>query len=109
MSTKKFAEPARSRAVSRSWLHACAVLATVPLFASCDDNNWCGNCGYVPTSPSETSYGLVAGNFTLNGHASVIATSTVYYYPPGQSGESQDLPLDRGGHIRGACAHTGRR
>jgi len=92
MSTKKFAEPARWRAVSRSWLHACAVLATVPLFASCDDNNWCGNCGYVPTSPSETSYGLVAGNFTLNGHASVIATSTVYYYPQDNPGNLKIYP-----------------
>src|ERR1700722_685521 len=81
MTTKKFAEQGKPRTFSRSWLRACAVLVTVPLFASCDDNNWCGGCGYPPTSPSEVSYGLVAGNFTHNGHTSVIATSTVYYYP----------------------------
>jgi FG-GAP-like repeat len=84
MSTKKFAEQGRSR-LSGVWLRACAVLVTVPLFASCDDNNWCGNC-YTPTSPSEASYGLVAGNFTQNGHTSVIATSTVYYYPQDNPG-----------------------
>jgi hypothetical protein len=71
--------------LSGVWLRACAVLVTVPLFASCDDNNWCGNC-YTPTSPSEASYGLVAGNFTQNGHTSVIATSTVYYYPQDNPG-----------------------
>jgi hypothetical protein len=75
-----------------SWLRACAVLVTVPLFASCDDNNWCGNCGYNPTSPSEASYGLVAGNFNQNGHASVIATSTVYYYPVDNPGNLKIYP-----------------
>src|SRR5580692_10412353 len=92
MSTKKFAERARSRAWSGSWLRACAVLVTVPLFASCDDNNWCGNCGYPPTSPSEASYGLVAGNFNQNGHTSVIATSTVYYYPQDNPGNLKIYP-----------------
>jgi FG-GAP-like repeat len=86
MSTKKFAERGRSRALSGSLLRACAILVIVPLFASCDDNNWCGNCGYPPTPPSEASYGLVAGNFNQNGHTSVIATSTVYYYPEDNPG-----------------------
>jgi hypothetical protein len=92
MSTKKLAEQGRSRAWSGSWLRACAVLVAVPLFASCDDNNWCGNCGYPPTSPSEASYGLVAGNFTQNGHTSVIATSTVYYYPRDNPGNLKIYP-----------------
>ena len=91
MSTKKFAEQGKSRAWSGSWLRACAVLVTVPLFASCDDNNWCGNC-YTPTSPSEASFGLVAGNFTQNGHTSVIATSTVYYYPHDNPGNLKIYP-----------------
>jgi hypothetical protein len=64
---------------------------TVPLFASCDDNNWCGNC-YTPTSPSEASFGLGAGNFTQNGHTSVIATSTVYYYPHDNPGNLKIYP-----------------
>jgi hypothetical protein len=91
MSTRKCAELGKSRALSKSWLRACAVLVTVPLFASCDDNNWCGNC-YTPSSPSEASYGLVAGNFTQNGHTSVIATSTVYYYPQDNPGNLKIYP-----------------
>jgi FG-GAP-like repeat len=101
MSTKKFAERARSRAWSGSWLRACAVLVTVPLFASCDDNNWCGNCGYPPTSPSEASYGLVAGNFNQNGHTSVIATSTVYYYPQDNPGNLKIYPSTGAGTFGG--------
>jgi hypothetical protein len=92
MSTKEFAGRGRARAVSWSWLRACAVLVTVPLFASCDDNNWCGNCGYPPTAPSETTYGLVAGNFTQNGHTSIVATSTVYYYPEDNPGNLKIYP-----------------
>jgi FG-GAP-like repeat len=92
MSTKAFAGRARARGRSRSWLRACAVMVTAPLFASCDDNNWCGNCYYPPTSPSEASYGLVAGNFTQNGHTSIIATSTVYYYPEDNPGNLKIYP-----------------
>jgi hypothetical protein len=35
---------------------------------------------------------LVAGNFTHNGHASVIATSTVYYYPEDNPGYLKIYP-----------------
>jgi hypothetical protein len=91
MLTKKIAEQLSARAPSGPWLRACAVLVTVPLFASCDDNNWCGNC-YTPTAPSEASYGLVAGNFNQNGHTSVIATSTVYYYPEDNPGNLKIFP-----------------
>jgi hypothetical protein len=35
---------------------------------------------------------LVAGNFTQNGHASVIATSTVYYYPQDNPGYLKIYP-----------------
>jgi hypothetical protein len=91
MSTKKFAEQGRSGGLS-TWLRASAVFATVALLSSCDDHNWCGNCGYTPSQPSEASYGLVAGNFTQNGHASVIATSTVYYYPQDNPGYLKIYP-----------------
>src|ERR1700744_4034687 len=92
MSTKEFAEPGKSRALSGSLLRACAILLPGPLFASCHDDDWCGNCGYPGTAPSEASYGLVAGNFTQNGHTSVIATSTVYYYPEDNPGNLKIYP-----------------
>lgn len=69
----------------------CALLLALPLFASCDDGNWCGNC-YSPGPPSEASQGLVAGNFNANGHPSVIATSTVLYYPQGNPGNLKIYP-----------------
>ncbi len=66
-----------------------AVVA-LPLLASCGDDH-CWDCGSGPpigcAGPScsgvapEISLGLVAGNFTGNGNASVIATSTVLYSP----------------------------
>ena len=92
MSTEIFAGRGKSRGSAGSWLRACAVVAAVPLFASCDDNNWCGNCGFPPSPPNEVSYGLVAGNFTQNGHTSVIATSTVYYYPEDNPGNLKIYP-----------------
>jgi VCBS repeat protein len=63
---------------------ACLLLLA-PLLASCHDDHWCWNCG-PPTPPSETSIGLVAGDFNKNGHTSVIATSTVVYYPQDNPG-----------------------
>jgi hypothetical protein len=91
MSTNEFAEQGVSRSFSRSLLRGCALLLTLPLFASCDDDHWCDNCN-VPSPPSEASYGLVAGNFTQNGHTSVIATSTVYYYPHDNPGNLKIYP-----------------
>ena len=91
MSFVKIAGQGRWR-LSGKGLRACVVLVSVPMFASCDDHNWCGNCGYTPTSPSEASYGLVAGNFNQNGHVSVIATSTVYYYPEDNPGNLTIYP-----------------
>ena len=59
-------------------LRILALIAAVPLFASCDDHDYgCWNCSAAP--PSEVSLGLVAGNFNNNGHTSIIATSTVMY------------------------------
>ncbi len=101
MSTRKFAGRSRSRTLpgwlprtvlSGSWPRACALLVTVPLFASCHDDHWCGDCGYHPSPPSEASYGLVAGNFTQNGHASVITTNTVYYYSDDNPGDLEIYP-----------------
>jgi hypothetical protein len=91
MSTEDFAGQGRSHASSGSWLRAVALLGTVPLIASCDDGNWCGNC-YPPSPPNEVSYGVVAGNFNGNGHTSVIATSTVYYYPEDNPGNLKIYP-----------------
>jgi hypothetical protein len=60
----------------RTW----AVLAPLLALASCgDDDNGCWNC--VAYTPYEVSVGLVAGNFNNNGHTSIVATSTVLYYP----------------------------
>jgi hypothetical protein len=80
--------PIRSDAAVRQkpapqWLRlrGFALLIAVPLFSSCDDQNYdgCGSC-YV-SAPQEISRGLVAGNFNNNGQTSVIATSTVVYQP----------------------------
>jgi hypothetical protein len=53
-----------------------------PLLASCNDDDDC--CiGYTPV---EVNKGLVAGNFSGNGHTSIVTTSTVLYggpYNPG--------------------------
>jgi hypothetical protein len=65
---------------------AGALVLMLPLFASCDDDHWCRNCGVPPAPPGETSLGIVAGNFNKNGHTSVIATSTVTYYPADNPG-----------------------
>jgi hypothetical protein len=62
-----------------------ALFLILPFFASCDDDNGCWNCGPV-VPPSESSLGLVAGNFNNNGHTSVIATNTVVYYPQDNQG-----------------------
>jgi hypothetical protein len=51
------------------------LLAAIPLLASCHDDDVC--CFHY--TPVEVNKGLVAGNFTHNGHTSVIATSTVVY------------------------------
>ena len=82
----------------------CALLLAVPLLASCDDDDWCGNC-YSPGPPSEVSQGLVAGNFNANGHTSVIATSTVLYYPQGNPGNLKIYPSTGAGSF-GAPALT---
>src|ERR1700680_2265950 len=60
----------------RTW----AVLAFLPALASCNNDYGCSNCGSTFT-PSEVSFGLVAGNFNNNGHTSVVATSDVLYNP----------------------------
>ena len=101
MSTREFAEQG-ARSFSRSLLSGCALLS-ISLLASCDDDHWCGNCSV--SRPSEASYGLVAGNFTQNGHTSVIATSTVYYYPHDNPGNLKVYPSTGAGTF-GAPALT---
>jgi hypothetical protein len=62
-------------------LRLWAGLAVLPLLGSCGGDDYCGNCGAYAGPPAQVSLGLVAGNFTGNGHTSVIATSTVLYAP----------------------------
>jgi hypothetical protein len=70
----------------RSRALAGALVLMLPLFASCHDDRWCWNCSAPSAPPSETSLGLVAGNFNKNGHTSVLSTSTVVYYPADNPG-----------------------
>ena len=64
-------------------LRALALMAAVPLIASCHDDG-CWEC--VSFTPYELSLGLVAGNFSHNGLTSLIATSTVQYNAPFNAG-----------------------
>jgi hypothetical protein len=62
-----------------------ALLAGLFALSACHDHDGgCWNC--VPFQPAEVSAGLVAGNFNDNGHASIIATSTVIYNPQYNAG-----------------------
>lgn len=55
------------------WLLGAALVSA----AGCND---CGSCASPPPPPAaEMSLGLVAGNFSANGHTSIVATSTVVY------------------------------
>ncbi len=73
--------PSRSPALRRARL--LPVLAALPLLSSCDGHD-CWNCIFY--SPSEVSAGLVAGNFSNNGHPSIVSTSTVLYGGPVNAG-----------------------
>ncbi len=55
-------------------------VALLPFLASCnDDNDYdCWSCGAAPT---ETSLGVVAGNFNGNGFTSLVALSSVEPFP----------------------------
>lgn len=83
---------------------AAALVLSLSLLASCDDHDdWCGNCNAGP--PSEVSSGLVAGNFTGNGHTSVVATSTVLYQPNFNPGNLNSF-LSTGAGTFGAATLT---
>jgi hypothetical protein len=76
-----------SRAVSARRVLGLTLIAAVPMLASCGGDDWnCWNCNGPSQPPSEASLGLVAGNFNGNGHTSIIATSTVVYYPQDNPG-----------------------
>lgn len=77
----------------RSWPRWWLLAAALPLLASCGGDN-CWNCGCdgctappPPSAVSQVSLGLVADNFSGNGHPSVIATSTVLYHHYGNAGD----------------------
>lgn len=59
----------------RNWL----LLAALPVFASCGDDDHGLASAPPPPPPQEAAFGLVAGNFNGNGQPSVIATSTVLF------------------------------
>lgn len=79
----------------RVWRRGWPLLAVLPVLASCGGSD-CWNCGCdggcnapppaAPAPAPQVSLGLVAGNFTGNGHTSVIATSTVVYNNYGNPG-----------------------
>jgi FG-GAP-like repeat/FG-GAP repeat len=96
--------PGRKPTIQWPHLKTWALIAAVPMFASCDDNNNdCWNCNAPP--PAEVSLGLVAGNFNGNGHASIIATSTVAYQPELNPGNLKSY-LSTGAGTFGAPALT---
>jgi FG-GAP-like repeat len=68
-------------------LRTLAILASLLALASCDRHYGCRDCGYYAPSPAaEIAVGLVAGNFNNNGQTSIVATSTVLYYPNSNPG-----------------------
>ncbi len=69
---------------SRPSLRSLVLLAALPALTSCGGDNYCGSCAVY--TPTEVSLGLVAGNFTNNGHPSIVATSTVLYNPQFNAG-----------------------
>ena len=72
-----------SDAARREAPHRWAVLGIViaaTSLASCHDDH-CWDCSGYQAYPQEVSLGLAAGDFTGNGHTSIITTSTVLYYP----------------------------
>jgi hypothetical protein len=75
-----FVERYAARIMPRqSWGAFCLAIAATSL-ASCHDDH-CWDCVSYQPYPQEISLGLAAANFTGSGHASVITTSTVLYYP----------------------------
>lgn len=75
----------------RVWRRGWPLLAVIPLLASCGGYG-CGDCN-APLAPApQVSLGLVAGNFTGNGHTSVVATSTVVYNNYGNAGNLVSYP-----------------
>ena len=60
---------------------ALFAVALLPVLVSCNDDGYDYNCGYCGETPFEISQGVVAGDFSGNGLASIVAASTVEPYP----------------------------
>lgn len=82
-------------------LTAWAVVAALPLLTACHDDH----DHFIQVPPTEVSLGLVAGNFTGNGHTSIIATSTVLANPQANLGNLK-LYLSTGAGTFAAPAFT---
>lgn len=68
----------------RPTLRNLALLAALPVLASCGGDSYCGYCAVY--TPTEVSLGLVAGNFGNNSRPSIVATSSVLYNPQFNAG-----------------------
>ncbi len=83
-STARPAAAAAGRRVARRapFRRALLGMALLPVLASCDNGNY-SYCYYCGVPPTEISLGVVTGNFNGNGHASVVALSSLQPWSPG--------------------------
>ncbi len=86
-------------AIRCAWLFILAV----PLLASCNDDDHC--C--IAYTPVELNKGLVAGNFSDNGHVSIVTTSTVLYGGPYNAGNLKTFYSADGGTAFSDAVLTG--
>jgi hypothetical protein len=70
-----------------------AVPAAIALaLVGCGGDDNCSDCGFAPAPATEVSLGVVAGNFTGNGHTTVVALSTIQYASAVNSGNLKIYP-----------------
>jgi hypothetical protein len=73
--------------------HAVAAVILLAV-AGCGGDDHCWDCGgsSPPAPATEASAGLIAGNFTGNGHTTVVATSTILYNAGANAGNLKIYP-----------------
>jgi len=74
----------RPSTLQTAYLRRGLLLAAFVTLAGCG-SDYCGNCSFGPAV--EVSLGLVAGNFANNGLTTIVATGTVEYPQPVNSGD----------------------